>query len=391
MKKIFKIIYLVASPFNERDFQRFGVEVFIKNGFDVYVWDFSPFIYKEAQEILKPPDPIEFENLIRFFSQKDAIDAIREKGNNSFIISLLPYLRDTYKIFKVISKNKIPYSVRYDANPFVENNPYNRSFLRRAARITPGKVIYYLKNAPIRLKIGLFKNESATFVILGGARSVIDKSRVNQKTQKIWAHALDYDFYLNDQKSDARTEDIAIFVDIYLPFHPDILQRGMSAPVATEEYYSLLCNFFDCVEEKLGIKVVIAAHPRSHYEEEGDFFQGRRIARGKTSELVRKAKFVILHYSTAINFPVLYKKPMIFVTTESLLMTIFGRKADHFASYFGKTPINISRELNIDLEDELFVDEEKYDKFKHDFIKKEGSEELPYWQIVSKKIKELEI
>jgi hypothetical protein len=42
--KIAKIIYLIESPFNKRDYERFGIETFIQDGFEVYVWDFTPFL-----------------------------------------------------------------------------------------------------------------------------------------------------------------------------------------------------------------------------------------------------------------------------------------------------------------------------------------------------------
>jgi len=143
------------------------------------------------------------------------------------------------------------------------------------------------------------------------------------------------------------------------------------------------------MEEKLGLNVVIAAHPRSHYEKLPDFLHGRKVIRGKTVELVKDSKLVILHCSTAINFPVLYKKPMIFVTMDRLEKTVYGGYISKFASYFRKTPINISRNAGIDLERELFVYEEGYAKYKHDFIKIEGTEETPFWQVVVNKIKSL--
>jgi len=53
--------------------------------------------------------------------------------------------------------------------------------------------------------------------------------------------------------------------------------------------------------------------------------------------------------------------------------------------------LNISRDVNIDLENELCIYEEGYARYKHDFIKIEGTEELPFWQVVSNKIKELNV
>jgi len=164
---------------------------------------------------------------------------------------------------------------------------------------------------------------------------------------------------------------------------------GTSTPVTPDEYYPLLCEFFSYVEKALALNVVIAAHPRSHYEKLPDFWQGRKVIRGKTDELVKDSKFVILHSSTSVNFPVLYKKPMVFVTMDGLEKSVYGSMISRFSSYFRKSPINISRVGAIELERELICYEEGYTKYKRDHIKVEGTEEKLFWQVVGDKIKSL--
>lgn len=80
------------------------------------------------------------------------------------------------------------------------------------------------------------------------------------------------------------------------------------------------------------------------------------------------ANLVILHCSNSMNFPVLYKKPMIFITTDGLNRTVCRKYIYECAAYFEKKPINISKEANMDLQDELFVYEEGYSRYRHDFI-----------------------
>ena len=52
-------------------------------------------------------------------------------------------------------------------------------------------------------------------------------------------------------------------LDNYLPFHPDF---GTGSLIEPEEYYVPLCHFFDHLERKYDVRIVIAAHPRSSYE-----------------------------------------------------------------------------------------------------------------------------
>lgn len=386
MSRINKIIYLIPSPFNQRDYKRFGVDVFVNDGFEVYVWDCSPFLRRGFEA---PLDSIDFKSLIKFDSSNDVIASLRKEKKNSFVINLLRHGPNTYKIFRALSKIKIKYSIRVDAYPSIAKSKSIKKLMHRMSRITPGKVMNHIRAIPIRLSERLSKNESPTFVFIGGVKSPIDKKRLNCETQKVWIHSWDYDIYFNEKKDSQSIANTIVFMDNYLPFHPELLCQKMVWARA-DEYYPLLCKLFDYLEEKLASNVVIAAHPRSHYENHPDFFQGRKVVRGQSSKLVKNAKLVILHGSAAAYFPALYRKPMLFVMTDGLLKTDLARDIRLFAACFGKTPVNISKGLNIDLEDELIVDDKKYAKFENDFIKKKGSEELPYWQIVIKKIKSLD-
>jgi len=389
VKRVSKIIYLIASPFNRRDFERFGFGVFIKDGFDVSVWDFTPFLFEEVHRSVTPPDPVDFENLVQYSRKRDAIEAINKNRDGAIIISMIPYNIDTCRIYRAMWKNRIPHCVwTSNALPASADSKQVNSLFQKIKRVNLRKAIGYMSYIFLRNPGTFFKIGPATFALAGGSESLINKMRnITDETEVLWIHTFDYDIYLNSMKSEQEERNIAVFLDDYFPFHSDYTYYGVPAPIEADEYYPVLCSFFDFVEEKTDLEVVIAAHPRSHYEDLPDYFGGRTVIRGKSAELVRSAKFVILSCSTSINFPVLYRKPMIFITTDALEKSVFGKYTSQFASIFRKTPININRPLNIDIESELSMYKKGYDQYKNEFIKKEGSEELPFWQVVSNRIR----
>jgi hypothetical protein len=71
----------------------------------------------------------------------------------------------------------------------------------------------------------------------------------------------------------------AVFLDINLPYHTDLKIVGWPT-IEPHEYYASLNRFFDLLEERFGIKIVIAAHPKANYGRE--IFQGREIYCGMT-------------------------------------------------------------------------------------------------------------
>jgi hypothetical protein len=109
-----------------------------------------------------------------------------------------------------------------------------------------------------------------------------------------------------------------VFVDDYLPHHPDFGIEGGDTldPVA---YYASLNTFFDKIEAQLKTKVVIAAHPKACYEPSP--FKGRFVGVNDTEVLVRNADLVLAHASTAISFAVFHKKTIILMTSGAIERT----------------------------------------------------------------------
>jgi len=208
-------------------------------------------------------------------------------------------------------------------------------------------------------------------------------------------HGLDYDSYLRERDYSGPVDpNRGVFLDSYFPFHPDFVYSEYSPGITFCKYYPLLCDFFDYLEQKLSTHIVIAAHPRSHYEDRPDFFGGRPVIRGRTAELVKQSGFVLLHNTVAINYAVLFKKPMIFTTTDEINRSFShpsaeGPSVDWLASFFGKKAHNLNNKIEIDIEKELILNEKAYHAYRNAYIKKDGSEELPFWQIVANGIKGL--
>ena len=111
-----------------------------------------------------------------------------------------------------------------------------------------------------------------------------------------------------------------MFLDDNIVFDRDyiILKRKT---VQSSTYYNELNKYFDLIENKFELKVVIAAHPKSNYNK--DFFCGREVYQNKTHELAKDCEFAIAHYSTSVAFPVLYKKPINFIYTNAMVKKFY--------------------------------------------------------------------
>jgi hypothetical protein len=300
------------------------------------------------------------------------------------------YCPKSFFIYKAISRSRADYAVLTAlAIPNVGASGQPR-------KITPRKIIGRVRNC-LRFNY-LFKKipfkwlgiKPAKYNLAGGEKSPpAYKYTTDKNTEILWLHTLDYDLYLDEKmRLDKDRDEYIVFLDEYVPFHPDYLHLEVRAPATPEQYYPVLNRFFDHLERKTGKRVVIAAHPCSHYEKMPDYYEKREVIRGETIRLVKGADIVLTHSSTAVNFAVLFNKPLMFVTTREVdrhqkqLIT-------NMSFLLGKKPIRIdeSYESKINLENELAIDSDKYEKYKNDYIKKNGSPEQKFWQIFADRLK----
>ncbi|MEK9627548.1 MAG: hypothetical protein VW455_00855 [Nitrospinota bacterium] len=163
---------------------------------------------------------------------------------------------------------------------------------------------------------------------------------------------------------------------------------GFKHPLTVEKYFPSICRFFDFVEKQLNIKVKIAAHPKSNHPTYPDYYGNRETLSGATFGMIKNSSLVISQGSTAIQFAILLKKPIFFLTTNELEKDpIFSSDIKAFANSLGKEPINIDEPFFVDWEKELLVDEKVYDEYINIYIKKRGTEELNTWQILANQLK----
>lgn len=400
MTGINRVIFLIESKFSQRDYDRLGVDVITKSGFSVEIWELTPFLHKEVFLKLGESEFKDHKKYKAFYSKRDAVRAIRKLDRFCFVICFIGYNFKTYPIYKALSRNKINYGVFLANSLPLPNYKFNKTKIKKVLQLSkePLKLIRKLNKVVVLDTIWrFFKVRPARITLLGGEKSLSLYSKffpIGKETERLWIHSLDYDLYLNENN---RAEELrndysfAVFLDEYVPFHPDYLLLGYAPFSRPEEYYPSLCRFFTYLENKLGIKIVIAAHPRSDYDKHPDYFEGRQVIKGKTIELIKNSQFVVAHSTTSVNMAVLFQKSIIFISTNSLSISPQGPLIDIMARTLGKRVINIDNACEIIAENDLTINEEVYKKYKNDYIKREGSDELLFWRIFANRLKSMEL
>ena len=383
-----KIIYFTESTFSKRDYDRFGIKVLQDRGFLVELWDLTPVLHPNVYKIYEPPDPFNFDGYNLVYDKKSLKESLGNLNSNEIVLLIIGYSFKHLKLYRYLSKKNIHYGVQLlNVIPsFKISN--KREFLLKYLTLNlfkiftnPMKLVNYVirKFPPKYLGIN-----PQNFILMGGKAALNDKRYpINSITNKIWCHTLDYDLYLKnvaEKNNRVVSGKYAVFLDQFVPFHPDFLHINIPPDCTKDEYYPNINKFLEYVESGKGIKTIIAAHPRSNYDKNPDYFEERQAIRGSTINLIKNSKFVIAHSSTALNFAVLYNKPVIFLT-QNTYSERFKRQIEVMAKWFGKSPINLSCKISGKIEEQLVVNKEAYKNYRENYIKKEGTPERLVWEI----------
>ena len=196
----------------------------------------------------------------------------------------------------------------------------------------------------------------------------------------------DYDIYLEYMRETAQpvmSTETCVFLDEDHTNHPDFFLFGL-APLSEFEYISSMNHFFDCVESKTGLSVVIAAHPKSRFSSENHQYGKRAFIKGNTVGIVAKSKMVIAHSSTSINFPVLFGKPIVLVLTSQMkdrpeMVNI----VKVFSGELGLDPVDVDSADEVDAFNIDLDGQRDYEVYLHKYVKNKAPINKLAWEIVA--------
>jgi hypothetical protein len=380
------IIYILSNPLSKRDYARYGIENMKDAGIKYLVIDAFGLFYKsKTREKIKGPK----EKSILFVNSLNNLNEILSVHKPAKVIIIAPICLDFYKIVSNVNSLGMEVgTIKVGALPSSANSVKGyssriSSLIKRKGILSVFIKIY--ESAVIRFN---FKKTYLDYIFYGGVKSIDKSHRIfSTARSKVSVHTLDYDSFLR-RGGRLIQERYIVFIDQYLPHHPDILLLSSGGVNCAsngdiEEYYYYLNKFFKKIEKKYKCKVVISAHPRSDYVNKDPIFFKREVVFDNTKELIQYSEFCITYNSTAVNFAVLYQKPIMFINMG--LFDNFVNKHDQDVAYsmsyeLDSMPCKIDR--NHVILTDLKVNKNKYREYQINYIKEVGSEQGFFWDIV---------
>lgn len=387
-----KVIYIGYQPLTEKVREDFYFKNLIDNGYKVEYWDLTEIYFGRFGN-----EELDEEFIIKFNSYDQIKKNIKTLNiDNILFISNITFEYRSLKLYMLLSKYKCKTSffARGALPSLTGDLKVMNLFLKLRKIFDKEKITRYLKNKwTFILKVNGFVSPHFIVFKAGemGLQTVGLANNVESKKSKIIEiNSFDLEKYKECLNIDKLIDSkYCVYLDDYLPFHPDFELLNIKT-VEPIEFYDKLNHIFQVFEKKYNVEVVVAAHPKAIKYKETDFFNGRKIFFNQTAQLTFHSEFLIVHCSTSISFAVLNKKSIISLTTNSLRETM--PYYYNFISDFSKTLdtnlINID-DYNLDNLDIRESNIDKYLDFKYKYLTSKESENRLSSEIFIQAISEL--
>lgn len=370
---------------SERDFNGFGIKNWINRGWKVNVFDFTFSLYPKFWKFINEDKlSCNFEGLRVFLNINEALTVLQSLENKVVYIDFLGFSAAEVRIRKVVQRNGVLIRMLLNSLPEPKStiNISNIFSLIKNPIISLGKLFLFVENKIEQIRA---KRTIPDYLVVGGAKSMLGVN--NKKTSVIKAHNFDYDFFIKEKQTKLnKKKKFLVFLDEDGPYHSDYIHLGIRPFVTADKYFPVIDLGLSEIAKSLNLKIKIAAHPRSNYGLKKKKYK-HPIIENKSFELIRNADLIVAHNSTALQWAIIMKKPIIFVTTNEIENTYYGRpyakNINYFATILGSKVVNlndVSRIIN--WKDYLSIDKEKYKKYIDTFVKTKESPEKLVWDIV---------
>jgi len=306
------------------------------------------------------------------------IDFLKKKFNTKiFFVSNL----SNEKLDKILKKNRntICFEVGIKFKSFLIKKKIKKYNLLHASGYTLGSYpsVYGKKTLlqKLKLMLTLFSTPRILFykiidliinnlkhfyyfdIVFHGGTESYKYPGFNKAKYKIYASSLDYGIYLKNKdkiKISTNQKNYAVFIDTYFPFHPDN-EKDTNLFIKPSEYFEKLSYFLNEFEKKTKLKIIIALHPKADLKRYPQNIKKFKIIKNKTISLIKNSKVVLHQGSTAQSYAVLFKKPLIFLTSNEMLKYDFIKDHTFAKDLFKSKLMNMD-----DIDYDFLLDKKNY-------------------------------
>ena len=322
------VILIDHENYTSRREELFYIQELIDLGYHVEVWDISSYLYPN----IKIAGGIQR----NFVHEVTCLNTLKNLLQRTTIVetAFIVEVPDSYS-------NRAIYRLLADYNcKTIKINCYGNSSLRKSKKDILQKIFKGSFTGLIKDHIWFNLNKIYKKRYHIHVPTYYLTSNFESCTHKI--NHPDFEKIRDYKQNPIISKDYIVFIDIFFPDHPDFKTLAKRSKMPDrEKYRSNLKSFFDYIEKKYQMPIVIAAHPKSEFE--GHEFGNRQIIKYHTDNLIHFAKIALLHESCSLSYLIYDNIPTIFFVTDELLeIKLYNYSIKNRADYCKKELYNIS-------------------------------------------------
>ncbi len=314
---------------------------------------------------------------------------VKKLKEDSVFVPCLTIAPIAWNLFRILINNRaITFYLHVGEYPSSSNEFNYINFLRKAKKVFSATLV---KKVLFETRKKKFLSHLRCAFTAGSLAAGFHRKNGCKKIVNINVRDFDDARKIKDIEASADAEKYCVFIDSYLPYHSDNVVSDID--IEPISYFRSMNVFFDRIEDKYGLEVIVAAHPKSQYEIIGNKYNGRKIIKGQTGKLVKDSKFVLNNESSALTHALFFNKSMVFLTTDNI-NNIKGWYANNYLMLANMLDCPL---INVDIPAEMQkvdfnnvrVNYEKYDDFKYKYQTSKESENEWSYDIILKELKKL--
>jgi hypothetical protein len=332
-------IFIVIYPYKFSEFLWENLELGkINQNVDVEVWDISFLLNKRffngifAQTIHRP-NVLQFKSIFQLLKHVKYFKTTNAK-RDIFYLNEIPLSTVKNILFYKYLLNDVPgprileilnpgYPTSYEQSnqESISSNP--KFFDIKAVSSSKIELVIRLFSTIIS-KLGNAFTKNGTVKLIAGTEweSICSSEIKKRDIRVIHGHSGDISKCIMNREllNEEIPNEIITHLDTAGPmFETDSLLIRRKTYLTNEKWYPLLCNFFERLERRFKVDVIVAGHYKSGFISPSPIFDNREVRYMETLNLIKRSKIVTTQYSTATSMAVYLKKPIIFIYSDELI------------------------------------------------------------------------
>ena len=332
------LILLFATSFLPSDWEKYSLEELYKvakqNHITIIIMDackyFQPIAFRGESPVVfneKQREIIQYE-VIR--TKKELSENIKYYADKSLFFPMFDDYYDVREFYSLARRYDLMYGyingILGDISVVTESKSKKIGISLFKTLFAPGKINSILYNRIFRRVFATCsrKGRGVFFAVEGKNKEneIMQNCNLLKNAKKIQTHTYDYERYLRWKRSIYDNENICplkqpymVFLDQYIPFHPDLKATGYS--IDADTYYHNVEMILNHLSKELNLNIAIAAHPKANYKKL-PYFAKYEIFYNSTLPLIYYSDLVVGHFSSSLSYAVLENKRIVLINDSSL-------------------------------------------------------------------------